>query len=247
VTVLSLVLLAAAGVLLVVGILQGGTVLLLASIVTTVAAAGLLYLGVRRRDGAPEQATATAAPDASAAQRTEVPAAAKGSDGSTPVAHRPAKASGGRPSTAPGPAATEPAPIGSGDVPPVRTGDAPPVKAATSAGVGAGAGGPDGGSADRTAVRTAEAAGAAPAESVDDDPPDEPAIEGSTLGDLARIAALDDEVVVVDGRPRYHLRECGTLDGRESEGLPVSEAAELGFTPCAQCAPVAGLLARTSH
>jgi hypothetical protein len=78
----------------------------------------------------------------------------------------------------------------------------------------------------------------------DEDPPDEPAIERASLGELARVAARDDEVVVVDGRPRYHLVGCAHLAGREFEGLPVSEAAELGFTPCARCAPVAVLNAR---
>ena len=44
-------------------------------------------------------------------------------------------------------------------------------------------------------------------------------------------------VVVVDGRPRYHLAGCPHLVGREPEPLPVAEAVELGFTPCAHCAP----------
>jgi hypothetical protein len=85
--------------------------------------------------------------------------------------------------------------------------------------------------------------GVPPGGSVDEDPPDEPGIETASLGDLARVAGRDDEVLVVDGRPRYHVAGCGHLTDRESEGLPVSEAAELGFTPCARCAPVAALLA----
>lgn len=80
-----------------------------------------------------------------------------------------------------------------------------------------------------------------------EDPPGEPGIEKVSLGELARIAGREDEVVVVDGRPRYHVRSCSHLADRESEGLPVSEASELGFTPCATCAPVAALLARSGR
>ena len=48
---------------------------------------------------------------------------------------------------------------------------------------------------------------------------------------------------MVDGRPRYHLADCAHLLGREHEPLPVAEAVELGFTPCARCAPDTALLA----
>ncbi|GAA3296109.1 hypothetical protein Dvina_44095 [Dactylosporangium vinaceum] len=77
----------------------------------------------------------------------------------------------------------------------------------------------------------------------DEDPADEPAIQQSSAADLARVAALNDDVLVIDGRPRYHVSSCPHLLGRESEPLPAHEAVELGFTPCAICAPNDVLLA----
>jgi len=52
-----------------------------------------------------------------------------------------------------------------------------------------------------------------------------------------QVAALDDEVVVVDEQPRYHLSHCRSLDAQAPIPLPVREAVELGFSPCAWCAP----------
>jgi hypothetical protein len=51
------------------------------------------------------------------------------------------------------------------------------------------------------------------------------------------------EVLVVDGRPRYHVPGCVHLLGRPIEPLPVNEALELGFSPCALCEPDSALLA----
>ncbi len=87
-----------------------------------------------------------------------------------------------------------------------------------------------------------------PAGSADDpddvaDPADEPARQRVSATDAARVAQLDTEVLVVDGRPRYHLPQCAHLCDRESEPLPVREAVELGFSPCADCAPDTALLA----
>ncbi|TDB82628.1 hypothetical protein [Micromonospora sp. KC721] len=74
--------------------------------------------------------------------------------------------------------------------------------------------------------------------------PDEPeAQQPVSAVDAARIAQLDAEVRVVDGRPRYHLPSCPHLFGRDDEPLPVFEAVSLGFTPCALCAPDTTLLA----
>ncbi|HWB37749.1 MAG TPA: hypothetical protein VHA75_17170, partial [Rugosimonospora sp.] len=82
-------------------------------------------------------------------------------------------------------------------------------------------------------------------DAADDDPPGEPPEEPASAAQRARVALLDTEVVVLDGRPRYHLADCAHLVGREgSEALPVSEAEELGFTPCSACAPLHTLLAR---
>jgi hypothetical protein len=76
-----------------------------------------------------------------------------------------------------------------------------------------------------------------------DEPDDEPAPQQTSPGDAARIAAMNTDVYVVDGRPRYHLRGCVHMMGRENEPLPVSEAVELGFSPCGVCEPDSSLLA----
>ncbi|HEY2671158.1 MAG TPA: hypothetical protein VGJ07_12400 [Rugosimonospora sp.] len=77
----------------------------------------------------------------------------------------------------------------------------------------------------------------------DEDPPDEPAAQLVSPQDAARVAHMSTEVLVIDGRPRYHHPACVHLLGRENEPLPVSEAVELGFTPCGLCEPDAAMLA----
>lgn len=74
-------------------------------------------------------------------------------------------------------------------------------------------------------------------ESDDPVPDDEPAEEDTDAADLLVVADLTTEVRVVDERPRYHLAICAWLAGRPTLGLPVSEARQLGFTPCAVCSP----------
>lgn len=69
------------------------------------------------------------------------------------------------------------------------------------------------------------------------DPPDEPPVEEVSAPDALRVVDLIDEVMVVDGRPRYHLSDCRHLLGRDIIPLPVREAREAGFTPCAWCTP----------
>ncbi|MFC4943498.1 hypothetical protein [Pseudonocardia sp. GCM10023141] len=53
----------------------------------------------------------------------------------------------------------------------------------------------------------------------------------------ALVATLEDEVVVVDEQPRYHVVECRSLVTAQVIPLPVREAVELGFTPCGWCSP----------
>nr|WP_308442141.1 hypothetical protein [Dactylosporangium siamense] len=77
----------------------------------------------------------------------------------------------------------------------------------------------------------------------DEDPEDEPPIQPSSAADIARVSTMTDEVLVIDGRPRYHVRGCVHLLGRESEPLPIGEAVELGFTPCSVCEPNDAVLA----
>jgi hypothetical protein len=71
----------------------------------------------------------------------------------------------------------------------------------------------------------------------------DPAAQAVAPAEAAKVARLLSDVLVIDGRPRYHLPGCDHLRGRESEPLPVSEAIELGFTPCARCEPNSALLA----
>jgi hypothetical protein len=66
---------------------------------------------------------------------------------------------------------------------------------------------------------------------------DEPAEEDTDAADLLTVSELTDQVRVVDERPRYHLPACDWLAARPTLGLPVREARQLGFTPCAVCRP----------
>ena len=81
----------------------------------------------------------------------------------------------------------------------------------------------------------------------DDDPADEPLPQKVSPADAVRVARLDAEVLVVDGRPRYHLPECPHLVGRLTEPIPVNEAVELGFSPCGLCRPVDHLVAAAAR
>ncbi len=71
---------------------------------------------------------------------------------------------------------------------------------------------------------------------------DEPDEEVVSPADAQRVAGRDDDVLVVDGRPRYHLELCAALGDDETVPLPVSEAREAGFTPCARCRPDSHIL-----
>ncbi|CRK58416.1 hypothetical protein [Alloactinosynnema sp. L-07] len=77
-----------------------------------------------------------------------------------------------------------------------------------------------------------------------DDPDSEPAEEETDAADLLVVSGLSADVRVLDERPRYHLVKCGWLANRPSIALPVSEARQLGFTPCGRCAPDATLAAK---
>jgi hypothetical protein len=106
--------------------------------------------------------------------------------------------------------------------------------------------------ADRDSMASAAPSDARDSDDYDDEfddeiPADEPDEESVSLDDAARVAALSREVLVIDGRPRYHLPHCVHLMGRESEPLPIGEAIELGFTPCALCEPDTNLLAEASQ
>lgn len=70
-----------------------------------------------------------------------------------------------------------------------------------------------------------------------------PGEESTAAEDARLLTGLKTEVLVVDEYPRYHSASCDWLSGRETIPIAVSEARELGFTPCVLCAPDAGLLA----
>ena len=91
----------------------------------------------------------------------------------------------------------------------------------------------------------AEAEPAAPDVSADDrEGGPEPAEEPTDASDLLVVAGLSVEVRVVDEHPRYHLANCTWVGRRATIPIPVSEARQLGFTPCARCGPDAVLAAR---
>jgi clumping factor A len=81
----------------------------------------------------------------------------------------------------------------------------------------------------------------------DEDPPDEPLPQRIQPSDAVRVSRMTADVLVVDGRPRYHLADCPHLDGRETEPVPVAEAVDLGFTPCGLCRPVDRLVAEAAR
>jgi hypothetical protein len=95
-----------------------------------------------------------------------------------------------------------------------------------------------GGPADERTVVTE-----AVAEPVADDT-GEPGEEPTDASDLLVVAGLNVEVRVVDEHPRYHLATCVWLANRPTIPVPVSEARQLGFTPCARCGPDGVLAAR---
>ncbi|MEU4671923.1 hypothetical protein AB0F91_29100 [Amycolatopsis sp. NPDC023774] len=93
---------------------------------------------------------------------------------------------------------------------------------------------------------TAETAATATAAAAEKAPPvreTPPAEEDTSAEDLAVVKELEDEVVVVDEHPRYHLVDCPWLSGRDTIPIGVGEARQLGFTPCARCGPDAVLAA----
>ncbi|HEX4015776.1 MAG TPA: hypothetical protein VHX15_03485 [Frankiaceae bacterium] len=97
-----------------------------------------------------------------------------------------------------------------------------------------------------------------PAEATHDEPPAEPAhepvdhidlvdadeisadfpLEKSNADFEARSGATGADVLVISGRPRYHVGGCEYVEGNDdSEPLEINEARELGFTPCGACRP----------
>ncbi|MEJ2857891.1 MULTISPECIES: hypothetical protein [unclassified Saccharothrix] len=89
-----------------------------------------------------------------------------------------------------------------------------------------------------------ELAGDGPDTPVSPDQDTEPGEEDTDAADLLVVADLTDEVRVLDEHPRYHLAACPWPASRATLGLPIAEARQLGFTPCAVCTPDAVLVAK---
>ncbi|MEO6882017.1 MAG: hypothetical protein ABI181_13870 [Mycobacteriaceae bacterium] len=68
-----------------------------------------------------------------------------------------------------------------------------------------------------------------------------PAEESAEAADALRLSGLAVSVLVVDEHPRFHVAGCSWLEGRTTMTLPVGEAVDLEFTPCAWCTPVVRL------
>lgn len=99
---------------------------------------------------------------------------------------------------------------------------------------------PDGGPADEPAAETTPGGDTeiAPSDLPPAGPDGEPPEEAVEVAAVSTVAELQDEVVVVDERPRFHVTVCPFLPGRPLIPLPVAEAVELGFSPCGWCTPV---------
>ena len=69
-----------------------------------------------------------------------------------------------------------------------------------------------------------------------DEPPAAPSVELEPLA--------DGMVLVVEGRPRYHVDGCRYLTGKDAEEVEVAEAREEGFSPCGVCKPDDALAAQ---
>jgi hypothetical protein len=227
----SLLLILVAVGLLVAGVLSSSNVLIIASIVATVIAAIVLILGVRQSaNGADDEDDF----DALESDEAETSSDYRGGAGRR-VSHpdrRDGPADAG--ATQRGSTMTDEAVAGA--IPSQgrdRYESDPDFVAAA----------PDAGSTDRLEAPPARNAPAESASAPDDDPPDEPSAQVTSPSNAARIAMLTTEVLVIDGRPRYHASGCVHLLGRESEPLPVGEAVELGFSPCGMCEPDSALLA----
>ncbi len=90
------------------------------------------------------------------------------------------------------------------------------------------------------ATTVLNAAGSSAQQVDESDPPEEP------LDPAAAhiVAGLQDEVLVIDEQPRYHVVTCRAVGSQSTIPLPAREAIELGFTPCGWCTPDAVLSER---
>ncbi|GAA5196771.1 hypothetical protein GCM10023322_66530 [Rugosimonospora acidiphila] len=229
----SLLLILVAVGLLGLGLVRGTNAFLIGSIAASLLAAILLIVGARR-SAANRSAVATGSPGGSGdpgSADTITSQSAVSTPRTSPETREPRSQAAPRSSRPGGPAGERDGALGS----PTGAGATMVDEAPT-----------------QVFIPTQSRAGAAPddepeapdgEEFADEDPADEPAAELVSPQDAARVAQLSTEVLVIDGRPRYHHPTCVHLLGRENEPLPVSEAVELGFTPCGLCEPDMVMLA----
>jgi hypothetical protein len=221
VIVVSLLLILVSGVLLVAGILRAEDSLVITSIGASLLAAAALFMGIRMQRGALARRLSSrgaASPPASDPLTQDEPAAPRASGRTESATAAPST-----PAEPPSAGRSLAEVYQFGGEPRDRVGGSPALRSIT---------------APEEPPPTFDEV-----EDVDD-PADEPAAELVMSSEVSRLAELDTEVLVIDGRPRYHLRTCTHLADKPGQALPVSEAIELGFTPCSECAAATTLLAQ---
>jgi hypothetical protein len=70
-----------------------------------------------------------------------------------------------------------------------------------------------------------------------------PETHAVTSAELATASGASGEVLVVEGRPRYHVAGCRYLTGKDAKGVEVGQAQADGFTACGVCKPDEALAA----
>ena len=95
-----------------------------------------------------------------------------------------------------------------------------------------------------TTPARAEPTGAARSSSPASGGAGEPPVEEVEVTDLLLVVDLEDEVLVVDEHPRYHVEGCRHLNGQATIPIPMGVARTDGFTPCGTCRPDATLADR---
>jgi hypothetical protein len=68
------------------------------------------------------------------------------------------------------------------------------------------------------------------------DEPYETSVVEPPAADVSR-AEVGGDVLVVAGRPRYHVAGCRYLTGKSADSVPVADARDEGFTACGVCKP----------
>ena len=85
------------------------------------------------------------------------------------------------------------------------------------------------------------------APALEDDVEQLPADEAPVADTLDEQPVPGGDVLVVEGRPRYHVVGCRYLSGKTSGAVEVGQARAEGFTPCGVCRPDIALAARAEQ